>query len=97
VTAEEHHNYMENYSDQYFICLENNVPIGYIGTNAQGYISIAVASGTRGKGVGKFMLKTFCSLKKEANYRAIVSVTNEASLKLFESCGFEKKYYTFEG
>ncbi len=97
ISREEHHKYMEIYGDRYYICVENDVPIGYVGTNAQDYVSIAVVSGHRGKGVGKYMLQSFRDKVKLHHLRAIVSITNEPSLRLFEACGFVKKYYIFEG
>lgn len=96
ITPDEHKNYMKIYGEQYFICLKEGVPVGYVGANARGYISIAVAEIARGQGLGKFMLKTYCSHEENANRRAIVSTSNDASLALFESCGFKKRYYIFE-
>lgn len=97
VGSEEHQEYMKKYQDRYYICLLNELPVGYIGTNAQDYISIAVINEARGKGLGKFMLTWFHKQVKDRNLRAIVNISNEASLRLFESCGFVKKYYIFEG
>ena len=56
ITAEEHRNYMKAHGDKYYICLEDSAPVGYVGFNASGYISIAVVEGSRGKGLGKQML-----------------------------------------
>lgn len=97
ITPEEHRAYMKEYEDHYYICLIDDIPVGYVGTNAQGYISIAVISEARGKGVGKYMLQYFGEEMRARKLRAIVNITNQASLKLFESCGFVKKYYIFEG
>ena len=97
VGSEEHQEYMKKYQDRYYICLLDGSPVGYIGTNAQDYISIAVISEARGKGLGKFMLSCFHKQMKDRKLRAIVNISNEASLRLFESCGFVKKYYIFEG
>ena len=96
ITPDEHKNYMKTYGEQYFICLKEDILVGYVGANARGYISIAVAETARGQGLGKFMLKTYCSYEENANRRAIVSTSNDASLALFESCGFKKRYYIFE-
>jgi len=96
ITPGEHKDYMKAYGGQYFICLKDDTPVGYVGANARGYISIAVAESARGQGLGKFMLKTYCSYEEKAHRRAIVSTSNEASLALFETCGFKKKYYIFE-
>ena len=97
ITPQEHRAYMKEYEDRYYICLIDDTPVGYVGTNAQDYISIAVVSEARGKGVGKYMLQYFREEMRARKLRAIVNITNQASLKLFEACGFVKKYYIFEG
>ena len=97
IGPEEHRVYMSIHNDKYYICLEAGPPLGYVGRNAQDYISIAVISKARGKGVGKYMLQYFRERMRTQKLRAIVSLDNPASLKLFEACGFIKKYYIFEG
>jgi len=97
ITFDEHANYMKKFQDRYYVCIENNKPIGYVGRNPQGYISIAVLSEARGKGIAKYMLQYLRQKLKENNLQAIVSLTNERSIRLFETCGFVKKYYIFEG
>jgi len=96
-TSEEHKVYMEDHEDKFYICLLEDKPAGYIGINSENYISIAVAKDARGKGLGKYMLQYFFEEMKARKLRAIVKITNEASLRLFESCGFVKNYYIFEG
>ena len=96
IEPEEHHAYMSLHNDKYYICLDEDVPVGYVARNAQDYISVAVISQARGKGIGKYMLQYFGDLMRTQKLRAVVSLTNPASLKLFESCGFVKKYYVFE-
>tara|TARA_R110000822_G_scaffold305738_1_gene431634 strand:- start:698 stop:1102 length:405 start_codon:yes stop_codon:yes gene_type:complete len=93
----EHRAYMSVHNDKYYICLNNSIPVGYVGRNAQDYISVAVISENRGKGIGKYMLQYFREQMSTQKLRAIVSLENPASLKLFEACGFIKKYYIFEG
>lgn len=97
IEPEEHRAYMSFHNDKYYICLDSETPVGYIGRNAQDYISVAVISEARGKGIGKYMLQYFRELMRAQNLRAVVSLANPASIKLFESCGFTKKYYIFEG
>jgi|TARA_R110000824_G_scaffold156593_5_gene329751 RimJ/RimL family protein N-acetyltransferase len=97
ITTEEHAAFMQSYQHQFYVCLEDDRPIGYVGTNAQDYISIALVADARGKGVGKYMLQYLREEISSRKLRAIVNITNEASLKLFEACGFVKKYYIFEG
>ena len=69
------------------------VPAGFIGT-VEGDIRIAVSPLFQNQGVGKFMLNTF--LEDNKKIQAKIKIQNEASLRLFESCGFEKKYYILE-
>jgi RimJ/RimL family protein N-acetyltransferase len=44
-----------------------------------------------GKGVGKFMINECMKIWPTAFSK--VKIDNEASMKLFEACGFTKKYY----
>ncbi len=97
ISAEEHAAFMKIYQHQFYVCLEDDKPIGYVGTNAEDYISIALVADARGKGMGKYMLQYLREEISSRKLRAIVNITNEASLKLFEACGFTKKYYIFEG
>ena len=97
ILASEHESYMNLYGDRYYICFEGDQPIGYVGYNADNYISIAVVPNNRGKGVGKFKLYYIKGEAPGPHTKATVRVTNEASVRLFESCGFTKKYYIFEG
>lgn len=97
ISPEEHAAFMQTYQDQFYVCVEDGTPIGYVGTNAQDYISIALVTEARGKGVGKYMLQYLRKEMSARKMRAIVNITNEASLRLFEACGFVKKYYIFEG
>ncbi len=97
ITVEEHRNYMKAHGDKYYICLEDSAPVGYVGFNASGYISIAVVEGSRGKGLGKQMLIYVSQELKKKDLKAIVHISNLASVRLFEACGFVKQYYIFEG
>ena len=69
------------------------VPAGFIGA-VEGDIRVAVSPFFQNQGVGKFMLNTF--LEDNKKIQAKVKIENKASLKLFESCGFTKKYYILE-
>tara|TARA_R110002020_G_scaffold164537_1_gene351305 strand:- start:271 stop:687 length:417 start_codon:yes stop_codon:yes gene_type:complete len=93
IKEEEHHSFMEKYHQNYFICLDNAEPIGFIGS-VRGDIRVAVSKPHQKKGVGKFMLEGF--LKKHSDGYATIKIDNQSSLKLFESCGFKKKFYILE-
>jgi len=96
-----HHAYMfKNYSN-YLVCIEeteeskrvNEEVIGFIG-HVENDIRLATKKTHQNKGVGKFMVEAF--MEKFPNSFAKVKIDNEASRRLFESCGFRKKYYILE-
>ena len=67
--------------------------MGYVGV-IEGDIRIATHPDYQGKGVGSFMLNEVMKIHPTAF--AKVKMENEASLNLFESCGFKKMYYILE-
>lgn len=85
VTEEDQNHYMEKYNDNYFICIDSDTPVGFIG-EIYGDIRLAVDPNHKGKGVGKFMLNEF--MKTHPFSTAKVLHDNIASLKTFYSCGF---------
>jgi RimJ/RimL family protein N-acetyltransferase len=96
-----HHAYMfKNYSN-YLVCIEeteeskrvNEEVVGFIG-HVENDIRLATKKTHQNKGVGKFMVEAF--IEKFPNSFAKVKINNEASRRLFESCGFRKKYYILE-
>ena len=93
IKEEEHHRFMEKHHQNYFICLDNAEPIGFIGS-VGGDIRVAVSKSHQKKGVGKFMLEGF--LENYSDGYATIKIDNQGSLKLFESCGFKKKLYILE-
>ena len=84
---------MLKHGRHYYICLKAGSPIGFVG-QINGDIRVAVEPGHQGRGVGKFMIDQIMELHPESV--AKVKLGNEASVRLFESCGFEKKYYILE-
>ena len=93
-SIEQHQNFMSQNHKNYRICLMSGLgPAGFIGT-VEGDIRIAVSPFFQNQGIGKFMLNTF--LQDNKKIQAKVKIENKASLKLFESCGFTKKYYILE-
>jgi len=89
----DHQLYMQRFGSHFYVCLVNGEPAGYAGA-LQGDIRVATHPDFQGKGVGKFMINELMS--RHPNAIAKVKVQNKASLRLFESCGFEKKYYILE-
>ena len=88
-----HQSHMSLFGDCYYVCLINNVPAGYVGVIDKD-IRVATHPNYQGKGVGKFMISEL--MKKYPDAFAKVKVENTASIKLFEACGFKKKYYILE-
>ena len=82
--------YMENHSQYYRIALVGNKPAGYVGV-IEDDIRICTHPDFQGKGIGKFMINECGEIWPESF--AKVKINNEASIKLFEACGFAKKFY----
>ena len=77
-----HATYMLQYNNNFWICLDNDTPMGYVGIIDD---DIRVAA---------FMINEV--MKLHPNAVAKVKLDNTASVRLFESCGFKKKYYLLE-
>ena len=84
---------MLKYNSNYWICLDDKTPAGYVGV-IDDDIRVATHPDYQGKGVGTFMINEIMKLIPTAIAR--VKLDNEASVKLFERCGFKKKYYILE-
>ncbi len=84
---------MSLFGECYYICLIKEKPAGYVGVIDRD-IRVATHPDFQGKGVGKFMINQLMEMHSDAF--AKVKIDNEASMKLFEACGFKKKYYILE-
>jgi len=93
ITEQEHEAFMKKHGDKYYICLLGEQPAGYAGIIDRD-IRVATHPSFQNKGVGKFMIMSL--MERHPNAFAKVKIGNEASLRLFESCGFTKKYYILE-
>jgi len=93
ISFDDHVRYMQKNSQYFYICLDNDVPIGYIGVIDRD-IRVATHPDHQGKGVAKFMVEEL--MKGHPDSFAKVKLENEASLRLFESCGFKKKFFILE-
>jgi ribosomal protein S18 acetylase RimI-like enzyme len=89
----EHLFFMRDHGKNFYICLDIEVPVGYIGVINRD-IRVATHPDYQGRGVASFMVNE--AMKKHPNAFAKVKVDNEASLRLFESCGFKRKYFILE-
>jgi RimJ/RimL family protein N-acetyltransferase len=93
ITEEQQHLYMKKYNDNYYICLEDDIPIGYI-RQIDGDIGVCTHPDHWGKGAGSYMIDELMKLHPECY--AKVKLNNIGSVKAFEKVGFKKKYYLME-
>ena len=82
--------YMMMYSKFYRIALIDGKPAGYVGV-IDDDIRVCTHPNYQGQGVGKFMINECMKIWPTAF--AKVKMENEASIKLFEACGFTKKFF----
>ena len=92
ITFQNQIDYMEQHLKDYFICLSQQTPVGFIGV-VQGDIRLAVDHDFRNKGVATFMVNEISKLFPEA--LAKIKTSNVASIALFESVGFERQFYIY--
>jgi len=85
--------HMLKYNNNYWVCVIDEKPVGYVGV-IENDIRVATHPEHQGHGVGSFMINEIMNLFPDAV--AKVKLDNEASLKLFEKCGFEKRFYLLE-
>ena len=90
ITKDLQQNYKEKYSNCFRVALLYNEPVGYVGV-IEDDIRVCTHPNHQGRGVGKFMINKCMEIWPTAF--AKVKVDNQASLKLFESCGFTKSFY----
>ena len=93
ITEDQQINYMKKYKTNFYVCLDDGKPIGYI-RQIDGDIGVCTHPDHWGKGVGSFMINELMKLHPECF--AKVKLDNIASVKAFEKVGFKKKYYLME-
>jgi GNAT superfamily N-acetyltransferase len=100
ISIEDHYEYMEAYHKYYYIAIEtapnrfhDDIPVGFVG-EINGDIRVATHPHHQKKGVGKFLINEL--MVRHPDAFAKVKLDNEASIKLFESCGFKRKFYILE-
>ena len=93
ITIVEHATYMLEHNSDYWICTVDDVPAGYVGI-IKDDIRVATHPDYHGKGVATYMITEI--MKTHPNAVAKVKLDNEASIGLFEKCGFKKKFYILE-
>ena len=93
ITPEQHIQYMKKNYIFFYICVDKGEFLGYTGVIDRD-IRVATHPDHQKKGVASFMINEIMNIHPDAF--AKVKIDNEASLRLFESCGFKKKYYILE-
>lgn len=93
IDLQSHFTFMNKYGSMYYICLLDGEPAGFVG-QIKNDIRVATHPKFQGKGVARFMIEELIKIHPDAF--AKVKIDNEASLRLFESCGFSKKYFILE-
>jgi RimJ/RimL family protein N-acetyltransferase len=93
INSEEHRLFMNNNNDYFYVCVDKGQFLGYTGVISRD-IRVATHPNHQKKGVASFMINELMKLHPDSF--AKVKVDNQASLKLFESCGFKNKYYILE-
>lgn len=91
ITKSQQYIYMEKYNKFFMICLENKVPLGYIGLigEKKNEITLCVSSEHQNRGVGKFMLSSFVKINSKQLFSK-VKRSNKSSNLLFLKSGFKK-------
>jgi RimJ/RimL family protein N-acetyltransferase len=93
ISSEEQREYMKENGHNFWICLDDLEPVGYVGI-INDDIRVATHPDHQKKGIGAFMINEI--MQKYPNSYAKIKLENEASIKLFERCGFVKKYFILE-
>ena len=89
----QHAEYMLQYNNHYWVCIVDRKAAGYVGV-IDDDIRVATHPDYQGKGVGSFMINQVMKMCPTAY--AKVKLDNTPSIRLFERCGFKKKYYLLE-
>tara|TARA_B110000196_G_scaffold292588_1_gene280326 strand:- start:519 stop:911 length:393 start_codon:yes stop_codon:yes gene_type:complete len=93
VTRKEQENYMNRYNNNYYVCLCDDIPCGFIG-EIDGDIRLCTDPEYQGKGIGPFMIREITKIRP--NIFAKIKLDNTSSLRAFEKAGYIKKYYLLE-
>ena len=93
ITEIEQATYMLDHNNDFWLCLVKNIPAGFVGV-IDNDIRVATHPDFQGMGIGSFMINQIINIHPDAV--AKVKLDNPTSLKLFEKCGFKKKYYLLE-
>ena len=93
IEKRDHYEYMNLNNEKYYICLENDDPVGFVGS-VNNDIRFAVIKEKQGKGIGNYMIGFIKTKFPKA--QAKVKIENISSLKCFKKNGYKIKYYILE-
>jgi ribosomal protein S18 acetylase RimI-like enzyme len=93
ITRDEHFRFMTTYGNSYLIALEDGEPVGFAGS-VEGDIRVCVDPGHQSHGIGKMLITDLKKRFPQAVAR--VKITNLPSQRLFQSCGYVRKYVIYE-
>ena len=93
ITTMDQDTYMNRYNNNYYVCLCDDIPCGFIG-EIDGDIRLCTAPEYQGKGIGTFMIREITKIRP--NIFAKIKVDNMSSLRVFEKAGYVKKYFLLE-
>jgi ribosomal protein S18 acetylase RimI-like enzyme len=93
IDIDTHLNFMKDYYHDYVVAEMKGEIVGFGGV-VKDDIRVAVHPDYQKLGIGKSIINYLSTRYPKAF--AKVKIDNEASLKLFESCGFKKKWYVLE-
>jgi RimJ/RimL family protein N-acetyltransferase len=86
ITEEQQNNYMQKYNDCYYLCLQNETPVGYVGV-VEDDIRICTDPNHKKTGAGTFMLNEIVKIFPSATAKILKD--NTPSINLFKKCGFK--------
>ena len=93
ITKEQQDKYMKKYNDNYIVALYDGEPAGFAGS-IEDDIRVCVHPDFHKRGIGKALINEL--MVRFPTSFAKVKIENESSRALFESCGFEIKYWLME-
>ena len=93
ISYETHMSFMEENSNNYIVAIRYDEVVGFAGV-VNNDVRVAVDPKYQKRGIGKKLLNKITEDFPECI--AKIDIENKASLRLFESCGFIKKYFLLD-